>query len=252
MRGVVSVLAALLILCLVVLLLAGLPLSHLWLDAQWFGSVGQSQVFALRLTTTLLFGLVAALIAFAWIVAVWIAAFARVRLPWRQRSVNVVVALGALLIAVFFGLAASAMAPDYLTWSRQVPFQLADPVFGQDISFYVFTLPLLESAQGWVLWLLIVTLIGLVVPLGIAGQWVDVSALQRQLVPNELENLYTFPRKVSILPRSPLVRLTCGVGALFMLVLAWGRWLDIWEARRIRTGARSSGPAARTCRRSYR
>jgi uncharacterized membrane protein (UPF0182 family) len=213
----------------VVLLVAGLPLSHLWLDAQWFGSVGQSQVFVLRLTTTLLFGLVAALIAFGWIAAIWIAAFARVRLPWRQRSVNVAVALGALLIAVLFGLAASAVAPDYLTWSRQVPFQLADPVFGQDISFYVFTLPLLESAQGWVLWLLIVTLVGLVVPLGIAGQWVDVSALQRQLVPNELENLYTFPRKVSILPRSPLVRLTCGVGALFMLVLAWGRWLDVWE-----------------------
>jgi uncharacterized protein len=227
-RHVYSALAPLLAGCVVVLLFAGLPLSHLWLDGQWFASLGQSQVFAVRLTTTLILGLGAALVAFAWTAALWIIGLSRLRLPWARKPVNVVVVLLALVLAVFFGLAASSQAPEYLTWSRQVPFGMADPVFGRDISFYVFSLPLLGSLQAWFMWLVLLTLAGLVVPLGVAGQWFEFSAFRGQLGASDLEHLYAFPRKVPSFPRSPLVRLTCVLGALLMVVLAWGRWLDIW------------------------
>src|SRR5437879_5220537 len=49
-----------------------------------------------------------------------------------------------------------------LRWVNQVPFGATDPVFGRDIGFYFFTLPVLEFVRGWILVALIVIAIGVV------------------------------------------------------------------------------------------
>src|SRR3989441_8531316 len=54
-----------------------------------------------------------------------------------------------LIPAVFFGLAGGDQWDALLRWLNGVPFGIADPVFGTDIGFYFFTLPVLEFVRGW-------------------------------------------------------------------------------------------------------
>lgn len=231
MRAVLPFLVALFLVLLLVLLFGGVPLAHLWLDAQWFASVGQGAVFSLRLTTTLFLGLAGGLVALCWLGGVWLLGASLLRLSgWPRRVVRILAVVAAVLLAVLFGLTASDQAPLYLAWSHEVPFGIADPVFGRDLSFYVFALPLMEVAQTWLVWLLLLTFGGLVVPLGIAGQWFDLPvSFQAELGPGDIDRILGRTRRAPHIPRSPVVRLTCVVGALFMLVLAWGRWMDIWN-----------------------
>src|SRR3989442_7652188 len=67
-----------------------------------------------------------------------------------------------LIPAFFFGLAGGDEWDMLLRWVNQVPFGATDPVFGRDIGFYFFTLPVLEFVRGWILVALIVIAIGVV------------------------------------------------------------------------------------------
>jgi uncharacterized membrane protein (UPF0182 family) len=67
-----------------------------------------------------------------------------------------------LIPAFFFGLAGGDEWDMLLRWVNQVPFGATDPVFGRDIGFYFFTLPVLEFVRGWLLVALIVIAIGVV------------------------------------------------------------------------------------------
>ncbi len=51
----------------------------------------------------------------------------------------------------------------YLRYIYRVPYGMDDPIFGQDISFYLFDLPVYEGLQQWVLALLVVVLIGTII-----------------------------------------------------------------------------------------
>src|SRR5207237_8412829 len=67
-----------------------------------------------------------------------------------------------LIPAFFFGLAGGDEWDMLLRWVNQVPFGATDPVFGRDIGFYFFTLPVLEFVRGWLLVALIVIVVGVV------------------------------------------------------------------------------------------
>jgi uncharacterized membrane protein (UPF0182 family) len=74
-------------------------------------------------------------------------------------SPRVMGAIGTLAISFSFGMVLSEQ------WSRFLPalnptlFNQADPVFNQDISFYIFRLPVLELIEFWISGLLLFTLI---------------------------------------------------------------------------------------------
>ena len=64
--------------------------------------------------------------------------------PWR---VVVLAVAGALGLVV--GLAQASHWQLFLRWLHAVPFGRADPVFGHDLSFYVFTLPVYDVLRNW-------------------------------------------------------------------------------------------------------
>jgi uncharacterized membrane protein (UPF0182 family) len=80
------------------------------------------------------------------------------------RTLNAGLVVAGLFFAVLLGLAA---ANNWLTILRFVharPFGVADPLFGQDVAFYVFTLPFYRFLHGWLTSaLLLVTLATLAV-----------------------------------------------------------------------------------------
>jgi uncharacterized membrane protein (UPF0182 family) len=164
----------------VVLALLVVPLSlSLWLDARWFGAQGLGAVFGLRLRTELGLGLAAAAIAGAFIALnlTWAALRLR-RVASKEdrdsRGMSTILAAVpavSVLVGVGFGLAAFGQWQTMLGLQAQVPFGLPDPTFGQDISFYVWTLPALAAARGWLTGLTIVAALGaaLVYALGLAS-----------------------------------------------------------------------------------
>ncbi|MBI3973212.1 MAG: UPF0182 family protein [Chloroflexi bacterium] len=65
--------------------------------------------------------------------------------------------LAGLALAVFMGLIAAAQWEAVLRALHAVPFGVADPLFGNDVAFYVFTLPVLGFLQSWTFWALAFT-----------------------------------------------------------------------------------------------
>ncbi|MFQ5890844.1 MAG: UPF0182 family protein [Gemmatimonadota bacterium] len=61
------------------------------------------------------------------------------------------VAAVVLLAAVLLGLYAASEWETVLLALNAVPFGESDPIFGRDFSFYIFTLPALRLAHGWLL-----------------------------------------------------------------------------------------------------
>jgi len=61
-------------------------------------------------------------------------------------------------------LSASASWLDVLEYLHQTPFGVTDPIFGRDVAFYVFTLPVLELGRGL---LLVVVLLSLLASAGV-------------------------------------------------------------------------------------
>lgn len=88
--------------------------------------------------------------------------------------------LTAVALFLSFGFASSIAVrwDEFLLFINRVPFGTNDPIFGRDISFYLFELPVYEALQQWVVSLLLLTLIGVLAIYAInnvveiqRGQW---------------------------------------------------------------------------------
>jgi uncharacterized protein len=145
---------------------------NLYADVLWFREVGFLQVFTTEIASRLALFVVGALLAFA---VLWGNARFAQRGPVFQpfllqgeqsgAAVNMTelvrrVTLPVSLVAAFFvGLAVSGWWMTTLQAMRQVPFGVADPIFGRDISYYVFTLPLVSAILGTLTALTLLSLI---------------------------------------------------------------------------------------------
>ena len=65
--------------------------------------------------------------------------------PWR-----LIISALALVLALFIGFAQTANWDIFLKWLYAVPFGKSDPVFGLDLGFYLFSLPVYELVRDWV------------------------------------------------------------------------------------------------------
>src|SRR5437660_2046044 len=113
------------------------------------------------------------------------------------------------VIAVVSGLRASAHWDIVFAFRNAQPFGVADPVFGRDLDFFVFTLPLWRLIHGWALALVAATILLTLV----------LYVLQRSLV------LTTRGPRLAAGARTHLLLL----GALLLALKAVGFWLDRFE-----------------------
>lgn len=223
---------------LVVLLVvwAGPRLLGILTDWLWFVDLGFAGVFRTRLLTqAALFGaggvLALALIMGSAAVAQRLGrrAVGEIEFPGSAQVQQMeptfrlaVVGLGAL-----FGLmAAGSLAAQWdtvLRFLRQTPFGAADPLFGQDIGFFVFTLPFYRLLQGW---LVTVIVFALLAALGVYAFRIVLPQMPASLeVPEE-----GWPRGQFrlILSRTMLAHLL-GLGAVLFGLMAWGYRLSIYD-----------------------
>lgn len=156
--------------------------AYFYTDYLWFSSLGFQTVFGTLLTA----GLLSAVIFGA---AAGALTFLNLRLAARRSPeppviiydadetedeetpprlepipISILLRRAALPVGVSVGLLAAFagwnLGETFLRFFYQVPFGAADPIFGRDIAFYVFTMPALEAISLLALLVLIVNLVG--------------------------------------------------------------------------------------------
>jgi uncharacterized membrane protein (UPF0182 family) len=119
-------------------------------DYLWFAAVGYEMVFLTILGYRVGLFVLAAALSFAVLFASYRVATATLRAdgvaapPWSVRA-------GIVAAAVLFGLIYASAWDTVLRFLNATPFGVADPIFGQDIAFYVYTLPMLNLVIGFLM-----------------------------------------------------------------------------------------------------
>ena len=156
-------LGAVVVFIVVVVALSAVNVARFVTDLWWFDAVGYRSVFTGVLGTQIVMGLVFGAVV-AVIVAVNLVIARRLRpffipstpeqatieryrqladpfLPWLIGAISIMFG-----VAVGFGMA--QQWEPFLLWRNAQSFGIADPQFGQDVGFYVFTLPWLDTTRG--------------------------------------------------------------------------------------------------------
>jgi uncharacterized membrane protein (UPF0182 family) len=129
------------------------------------------------------------------------------KLPWARW----IIALLAIFLSFGFGTGVSSQWETAIQFLYRTNFGTADPLFGLDVSFYLFNLPLFEFIQGWISSLLFVTLIG-AAAIYAGNNLVDLQKGQWR------------PQNIPLIRRHLVVLIT-----LLLLTWAAGYWLDIYQ-----------------------
>jgi len=149
---------ALFALAVLVFVLAS-PIVSFITELQWYDALGLRDVYTTRLGLQWSIGLASLLLAFAYLaVNVFIAL--RVRAGPGLRAVGIrrsvlrstagwVSLATAAVIAIILAAGASSQWQALALFMHSSPTGTADPVLGQDISFYLLTLPFLHAATNW-------------------------------------------------------------------------------------------------------
>ncbi len=174
----------------VALLVLSSTLVNLAVDWLWFDSLGQRATFQTRLFTRAGLWAAGLAVSLAVLLGNWLAIpqriFGRLRLTLvdrRGRTFTIGPRVFAVLLSFFAMLAALLLAGEVgrrwmglLTFIYGAPFGLADPLFGLDVSFYIFRLPIYRFATGWVMALLVLTFLGCAAVYAIIGRLRDKRA----------------------------------------------------------------------------
>ena len=147
-----------------VLFFAFLLVTSFYTDLLWYRSVDASSVFTTQLWTRLgllvFFGLLMALVVgFNMWLAYRVRPVFRLMSPEQASLERYRMALDPIrrglligipvMLGLLAGVSATAEWKTWLMWRNATPFGTTDPTFGMDVSFYVFTLPFLRFALGF-------------------------------------------------------------------------------------------------------
>ena len=125
-----------------------------------------------------------------------------------------------VVASVLFGLLAAGQWNTVLRAQNLIPFGITDPLFERDLSFFVFTLPLLEFAQGWLFRAFIVVVVVAVFAYGFR------LVLPYMISPEDDEGeRREIPRSIVA---GPPIRIHLAVLGFFVLLLiGWSHWLSL-------------------------
>ncbi len=154
--------------------------GSIWTEYLWFDSIGYDEIWIKNWGVSILLGVIGVVIAFA---VIWgsLRLADRMSPRWvpfdlteeeelierfrdwvepRIRTVRLLVSLG---LAVLLGLAAASWRDDFFLFQNGDDFGVVDPVFGSDLSFFVFRLPFLNTTLDWVFNLFLLSLVAVAV-----------------------------------------------------------------------------------------
>ena len=159
------------------LVAGGLSLAvEMYFDLLWFHELGKSLIFTTIIFAKSLLGSAALLSAFLFVyLNLWFAdrspGLIQIGIPTPQGQITAytfparflrrLLAVISLVVALLAGLRAAESWDTVWRWLNRVNFGQSDPVFGRDIGFYMFTLPVMEQALRFGMILCILSGIGI-------------------------------------------------------------------------------------------
>ena len=157
---------------LAVLLLVG-GAKELYIDYLWFQSVGYTHIFQITLGARLALFAGGAAGVFVFLAGNLLLARSLAPRPaltvegtdlsLAGRMMTLLIIGASLLLAFIFGASLSNEWQRIFTALDATPFGQTDPVFGEEVSFYIFALPMQQLLQKWALGVVIATLIGVLI-----------------------------------------------------------------------------------------
>lgn len=164
------------LLILGVVIVAVIGASKFWTEVLWYNQIGASRVLWTRWGTKSALFALGFLVQFAAVVAAvfWayrnkpkdggvedssLSQYQEAVQPFRKGLFIGVPAV----VAAMTGLGLSVHWQEVLVWWQRTPFGTTDPQFGIDVSFYVFTLPILQLLGGFLMNTLLISLGAVVV-----------------------------------------------------------------------------------------
>ena len=144
-------------------------IASFYTDFLWFDHLGFRDMFVKRLTIRVVVFALTFVVAVAVLLGNWLLARRRAASETtplttnalRSDGMRTIIIGAALLLAFLFASAAAGQWEELLLLRNAQGFGVADPIFGRDVGFYVFQLPVYEFFQGWLLTLLFLTALGL-------------------------------------------------------------------------------------------
>ncbi|RMG94314.1 MAG: UPF0182 family protein [Chloroflexi bacterium] len=206
------------------LLLLGILLSFNWIvttytEWLWFRSLSYEQVWLRQWLYQVVVFVVAFVVATAVLLGNWHLARRHalrssappqtqlLRLP----GMNWVVTGFGLFLGFIFAATLSAQWDDFLRFVYRVEYGTADPVFNNDISFYLFELPVYRMLQEWAFALLFFAVIGVIL-IHVGNNLMEIQRRRWQPL------------------REPFMRRHLAVlGALLLALWAIRHWLNIYD-----------------------
>ena len=188
----------------------------------WFGEVDYTGIFIRTLTAKASVGGLVFLVAFAVLALNVRLALRRITQPYllfpgggdiqpvalTPRQLQLLGTGLAAVVGLFLGIFASNQWLTWLQFQHAVPFGQPDPLFGRDVSFYVFTLPFLDLARNLALAVVVLSLIGSTAAYVVSG------------------TLALDPGRGLIIGAAARRHLGLIVAGLFLL-LSWGAYLEV-------------------------
>jgi len=180
-------------------------------DLIWYDSLGLTTVFRTRIFASLGLFVAGALVFWLFLaINVFLARrvepyglagtpLSEIADAFGVRISSIVLVVGGIF-AIFMGMGLASNWEELLVFLNQSGFGISDPVFGRDISFFLFTLPVWQTVRGWLMTTVIMTLIATAIVYGIGWRGRQIRT-------------------------AVLVHLSV-LGALLLLLIAWQYRLD--------------------------
>jgi uncharacterized membrane protein (UPF0182 family) len=159
---------------LIVLLIAAFQSISIYVESLWYGNLGFESVYwyRLRAQSLLFLGVGAVTTLVLWLLFRLVTPppgySRRPFLQFGQEAISIPTSASlkglqlpiAIILGILFGITFSSDWPTFALFANRTETPgVIDPIFGHSLSFYLFTLPVLESAAGW---FLAVSIIGLI------------------------------------------------------------------------------------------
>ena len=187
------------------LIIFGGALVTLYTDWLWFVDLGYQRVFSTILLTQIKVGFLFGLLFFGIIYSnLWYAR--RIAPPaaplgmeqqllqrlgrLARRGIGILLFLGSIVVSAMVGLEAATHWQEWLMYSHATPFGgKPDPVFGNDIGFYVFKLPFLSYLYHWLFFALLASTIA-AIGIHYAGEAVEFFGNRLQFAPKVKAHIF--------------------------------------------------------------
>jgi len=148
-------------------------IATLWTDYLWYSELDATKVWSTLTFTKLWLVIAASVVAIA---VFWISLWVVDRISprrlvavggpdeellmryqeWVQPRAFLIRSIFASMFGILIGLGAAAWWQDWLFWRSGVTWGVVDPIYGNDLSRYIFGLPFYRDVFGWVFQLLLV------------------------------------------------------------------------------------------------